>query len=106
MSTSSSFTFSHRQSIKIALQYAGLDAWAAASQAAPCVLQIDVIDDTVNLSVKGFAPHQGDPCFLHAVPAAEAARIIEQYGEERMDGIDPPQSYATADEAREMWRRL
>lgn len=99
-------SFSHRQSIKIALQYAGSDVWTCSRpQAAPCLLQVDVMGDDVNLSAVGFVPRSGDRCFLHAVPAAEVAKVIEQFGEERMDG-ETADSYATEEEAQELWARL
>jgi hypothetical protein len=107
MSASTPFTFSHRQSIKIALQFAGMDSWSCTfRQAAPCLLSVTVFGDLVNLSTSGFVPRAGEPCFLHHVPAEEASRIVEQFGEERMDGIDPPEGYATEEEAQELWGRL
>jgi hypothetical protein len=101
-------SFAHRQLIKIALQYAGLDTWSTVSQATPCLLQVDVIGNVVNLSTCGFVPRPGDPCFLHGVPASEAATLIERFGDERMseDEIDPPEGYATEEEAQELWGRL
>ena len=105
MSTTTPISYRHR--IKQALQYAGLNTWSTVSQECPCLLQVDEVGDgTVSLSTCGFSHNPEDPGFLVAVPGQEVAEVIEQYGEERMDGCDPPEWFASEEEAAELWSRI
>jgi hypothetical protein len=99
-------SFAHRQLIKMALQYAGLDVHTCAyPQKRPC-LDVEVTGDVVSLTPVGFVVPAGQPACLRGLRAAEVADVIESFGRDRWEGEEPPEGNATEEEALALWKRI
>jgi hypothetical protein len=102
-----STTTSYRQRIKQALQFAGMNVWSTVSQETPCLLSVNEgAEGVVSLSPVGFAHNPEDPGQLLTVPGAEVAEVIEEWAQERFDGADAPECFATEEEAADLWGRI